>query len=318
MSASHTSISSDKLSRLIGTTNAPTLIDVRIDEDFSADPRIIPDAIRRSHHDVQDWASRLTGRSVIVICNQGQKVAEGMAAWLRNSKIAAEVLEGGHLGWREAGLPSVPADKIPSRDVEGAELAAVPPEHVFNVEGVASKRSATGSRANLQGLRRATSSLHEELRRPRLQDRVPDVSEGLQKVRMEESKSQLARCLIAALATGIGGLVTLDAGFVAAEGAPKLTGAQIRAGFVGKQFTDEVHYRLVYEPDGTLRSFSMSVKKVGKWIVEKDELCLYLGEKDDGCFRVALSGGRIELTPMGLGGALDGILQPAYHGNGGN
>lgn len=118
MSASHTSISSDKLSRLIGTTNAPTLIDVRIDEDFSADPRIIPGAMRRSHRDVQDWASRLIGQSV-VICNQGQKLAEGTAAWLRNSKIAAEVLEGGHLGWREAELPSVPADKIPRRDGRG-------------------------------------------------------------------------------------------------------------------------------------------------------------------------------------------------------
>ncbi|MCG2626265.1 hypothetical protein L6654_06455 [Bradyrhizobium sp. WYCCWR 13023] len=60
----------------------------------------------------------------------------------------------------------------------------------------------------------------------------------------------------------------------------------------------------------------MGVKKVGKWIVEKDELCLYLGEMDDGCFQVTRVGDRIELTPMGLGGSLDGILQPAYHGDG--
>lgn len=119
MSTSYTSISSDKLSRLIGTANAPTLIDVRIDEDFSADPRLIPGAVRRSHRDVQDWASRLTGQSVVVVCKKGQKLAEGTAAWLRNSHIAAEVLEGGHLGWREAELPSVPADKIPRRDGRG-------------------------------------------------------------------------------------------------------------------------------------------------------------------------------------------------------
>ena len=139
-----------------------------------------------------------------------------------------------------------------------------------------------------------------------MQDRVSDVSEGLQEVRIRESKGQLARCLIAALATG----------FVAAEGARKLTRTQIQAGFAGKQLTDEVHYRLVFEPDGTLRSFSMGVKKVGKWMIEKDQLCLYLGETDDGCFQVTKNGDRIELTPMGLGGALDGILQPAYHGDG--
>ena len=40
---------SDKLSRLIGTASAPTLIDVRIDEDFAADPRLIPGATRRPH-----------------------------------------------------------------------------------------------------------------------------------------------------------------------------------------------------------------------------------------------------------------------------
>jgi hypothetical protein len=57
--SSYTSISPDKLSRLIGTTNAPTLIDVRIDELFAVDPRLIPGARRRSHLDVQDWASSL-------------------------------------------------------------------------------------------------------------------------------------------------------------------------------------------------------------------------------------------------------------------
>lgn len=116
--------------------------------------------------------------------------------------------------------------------------------------------------------------------------------------------------------TGVGGSVVLDASCFAAAGARKLNGTQIRAGFAGKQLTDEVHYRLVYEPDGTLRSFSMGVKKVGKWIVERDELCLYLGETDDGCFQVTRNGEQIELTPVELGGALDGILQPACHGNG--
>ena len=117
--SSYTSISSDKLSRLIGTARAPTLIDVRIDEDFAADPRLIPGATRRSHRDLQDWAPRLTGQSVIVICQKGQKLSEGTAAWLRQSGVAAETLEGGHLGWTEAQKPAVPAEKIPKRDGRG-------------------------------------------------------------------------------------------------------------------------------------------------------------------------------------------------------
>lgn len=113
-------------------------------------------------------------------------------------------------------------------------------------------------------------------------------------------------------------LTTLAAGFAligtspaAAETPRKLNGAQIRAKLAGMQLTDEVHYRLVYERDGTLRSYSMGVKKIGKWVVEKDELCLYLRENEDGCYQVALGGERIEMTPTGLGGTLDGILQPA-------
>jgi rhodanese-related sulfurtransferase len=117
--SSYTSISSEKLFRLVGTANAPALVDVRIHEDFAADPRLIPGAVRRSHLEVQDWASRVTGQSVVVICNKGQKLSEGTAALLRCSSVEAEVLEGGHLGWTAAELPAVPADKIPKRDGRG-------------------------------------------------------------------------------------------------------------------------------------------------------------------------------------------------------
>ncbi|WP_157644457.1 hypothetical protein [Bradyrhizobium sp. WSM2793] len=94
-----------------------------------------------------------------------------------------------------------------------------------------------------------------------------------------------ATFFIAALAVGIGALIACDAASATAKTMRSLTGAQIRASFTGKQLTDEVHYRLVYDPDGTLRSYSMGVKKIGKWNIAKDELCLGLGENDDGCFR---------------------------------
>jgi hypothetical protein len=99
---------------------------------------------------------------------------------------------------------------------------------------------------------------------------------------------------------------------IAAANAQRLSGVQIRARLVGMQMTDEVHYRFVYERDGTLKSFAMGVKKVGKWGVQKDELCLQLGENDDGCYTVTLRGEHIEMVPSGLGGPIDGIIQPAY------
>ena len=111
-------ISAEKLSLLIGTANTP-LIDARVDEDFSADSRLIPSAIRRSHRDFQEWREGLTGKSVVVICQKGQELSEATAAWLRRGNIAAEILEGGHVAWKEAQLPTVPAGKIPKRDHQG-------------------------------------------------------------------------------------------------------------------------------------------------------------------------------------------------------
>jgi rhodanese-related sulfurtransferase len=120
--SSYTSISPDKLFRLIGTPHAPALIDVRTDEDFDADPRLIPCALRRSHRDVDEWATSLSGQSVVVVCHKGQKLSEGTAAWLRQADIAAEILEGGQAAWNAAGLPTVPAGKIPKRDKRGRTL----------------------------------------------------------------------------------------------------------------------------------------------------------------------------------------------------
>src|SRR5262249_1185931 len=114
-----TSISSDKLSRLIGTANAPTLIDVRVDEHFDADPRLIPGAIRHSYRDIQDWAGSYTGQSVVVICQWGKKLSEGTAAWLRPHNIPAEGVEDGQGGGKTADPPPVPADKMPKRDARG-------------------------------------------------------------------------------------------------------------------------------------------------------------------------------------------------------
>jgi rhodanese-related sulfurtransferase len=87
--SSYTSISPDKLARLVGTANMPALIDVRTDEDFAADPRLIPGAVRRNHEGAADWGEEFAGRSAIVVCLRGQKLAQGTAAWLRFINVEA-------------------------------------------------------------------------------------------------------------------------------------------------------------------------------------------------------------------------------------
>ena len=62
------SISSEKLWRLIGVPRGPALMDVRAKEDFAADPRFIPGAVRRPYETASSWAPQFAGRPAVVIC----------------------------------------------------------------------------------------------------------------------------------------------------------------------------------------------------------------------------------------------------------
>ncbi|EKF20569.1 chromate resistance protein ChrB domain-containing protein [Nitratireductor pacificus] len=119
---SPTTISIDKLARLVGTPHCPALIDVRTDEDFSADPRLVPGSVRRPHHAVREWAASIKAPSAIVICQQGRKLSEGTAAWLRHDGLAAETLEGGFEAWIAAGLPAVPVERLPDTTASGGTV----------------------------------------------------------------------------------------------------------------------------------------------------------------------------------------------------
>lgn len=111
-------ITPEKLNRIVGTPNAPTIIDVRNDEDFAADPRLIPGSRRRDYRAVAEWAEELVGPSV-VFCQKGQKLGHGVAAHLRAVGKAAEILEGGFEAWRASRAALVPEEKLPSRDSRG-------------------------------------------------------------------------------------------------------------------------------------------------------------------------------------------------------
>ena len=115
---SPTEISVQQLSRLAGTPDAPSVIDVRSSEHFDADPRLIPCALRRDADRVDAWANDYRGKRVVVTCQRGGKLSQGVAAWLRNEGIEAESLEGGHEAWAAAGALLVDSRKLPARDAK--------------------------------------------------------------------------------------------------------------------------------------------------------------------------------------------------------
>ena len=115
---SPTEISVQQLFRLVGTPEAPAIVDVRSGEDFAADPRSIPCAKRRDATQVDAWAQDFRGRKVVVSCQRGGKLSQGSAAWLRQAGVEAESLEGGHEAWVAAGALLVDTRKLPPRDAQ--------------------------------------------------------------------------------------------------------------------------------------------------------------------------------------------------------
>ena len=116
---STTEITVAQLSRLVGLPTSPRLIDVRTDEDYAADQRLLPGARRRDHALLPGWQDEYRGRPVVVVCQRGLKLSQGVAAWLRHAGIDAQTLEGGFEAWRTAGQPLLMTDKLPPRDDRG-------------------------------------------------------------------------------------------------------------------------------------------------------------------------------------------------------
>jgi rhodanese-related sulfurtransferase len=121
MSAPNT-ISTDKLARLVGTVQRPAIVDVRTEDDFAADPRLIPGSVRRRWADVAAWGAAFKGRDVLVLCRKGHDLSHGAAAWLRHAGASAEALDGGWDGWIDAGHPAIPQAALPPPDAEGRTL----------------------------------------------------------------------------------------------------------------------------------------------------------------------------------------------------
>jgi rhodanese-related sulfurtransferase len=100
-------VSPANLSARIGTAAPPLLIDVRRQDAFSADDKMIVGALRRSPDDVEKWRSELPpGRRVVAYCVHGHEVSQGVARTLGNAGVQASYLAGGIAEWTQAQSPT--------------------------------------------------------------------------------------------------------------------------------------------------------------------------------------------------------------------
>jgi hypothetical protein len=104
-------------------------------------------------------------------------------------------------------------------------------------------------------------------------------------------------------ATGLAlfAMAILGPSATAEEKFQKLSGGQIRAKLAGMELTDNVHWRDLYQRNGTVMSTSMGRNRTGKWRVEQNQLCIeFEQEPVPKCYDVWLSGKQVELRREGL------------------
>jgi rhodanese-related sulfurtransferase len=91
----------------LGTAAAPLVLDVRPQDAFAADDRLIIGASRRSPDNVEEWRTEFpSSRPVVVYCSDGDGVSRGVAAALAGAGVRAGFVEGGFSHWKDLGLPT--------------------------------------------------------------------------------------------------------------------------------------------------------------------------------------------------------------------
>jgi rhodanese-related sulfurtransferase len=116
---STTEITVSQLSRLIGLPDSPAIIDVRTDEEYVTDPRLIPGSRRRAAAAQTQWGGEYSGQRVVLVCGRGLHLSQGVGALMRQQGVDAQTLEGGYDAWRDSGQLLARADRLPQPDAGG-------------------------------------------------------------------------------------------------------------------------------------------------------------------------------------------------------
>ena len=99
------SVSVDELASAVREeARAPLVIDVRLEEDFDADPVLIPEATWRDPNAIDSWVEELSPeKPVVVYCVRGHWVSQSVTKKLRDMGLNVAQLTGGIEAWKAAG-----------------------------------------------------------------------------------------------------------------------------------------------------------------------------------------------------------------------
>ncbi|HVQ15879.1 MAG TPA: chromate resistance protein ChrB domain-containing protein, partial [Vicinamibacterales bacterium] len=101
-------ISPDALYAQLGLPHSSVIVDVRREDEYLAQPRLVPGASRGDPDHVDTWARTLPRtRPVTVYCERGDQVSRAIADRLAAKGFPASLLEGGFAQWMRAGHATV-------------------------------------------------------------------------------------------------------------------------------------------------------------------------------------------------------------------
>ena len=116
----------------------------------------------------------------------------------------------------------------------------------------------------------------------------------------------IALLLLAAVTPALAASPTEDR--LAKEGFRKLSVAQIRHAFVGKRFSDDVHFTDSYKANGAIEGISLAKKVTKTWVISKDQLCI-TSSFGETCYAVWKKGAAVRLVFGESDLTLDGDLR---------
>ena len=83
------------------TIDEVILLDVRLEEDYAANPELIPGALYRNPESISEWASSLPqDAKIVVYCVKGKWVSQKAASYLEDRGYEVYSLDGGIEAWQ--------------------------------------------------------------------------------------------------------------------------------------------------------------------------------------------------------------------------
>ena len=90
------------------TTGRVTVLDVRRQNDFDADPVMLPGALRCNPDNIDTWSQQLRpDQDIVLYCARGGSVSNSVLDALLGKQLKARYIEGGIVAWKDTGGETV-------------------------------------------------------------------------------------------------------------------------------------------------------------------------------------------------------------------